>query len=105
MIPLDNDHAVLDRPTGGALVFHLGGDLLQAGVVQIEAVNRRDSLPLAPFCLALDADDAVTGALRTGSRLSLFADARGFGPSAFGTATSGFGGLDEAGVGHRFLTP
>ena len=60
-----------------------------------KAGNRRDSLPLAAFRLALDADDAVAGTFRNGFLFSLFADALGLWPAALGADPSGFGGIDQ----------
>jgi len=48
----------------------------------------------------LDAGDPVGLGLLNGFRISLFADALGLGPVALGADASGFGGIDEAGVGH-----
>ena len=77
MIPLNNDHPVLNRSSSPTVLFQILCKGLQGLIIEVESKHGCHGLALPTFCFTSDTDDAVGFELRLGLWPFLFAGATG----------------------------
>jgi hypothetical protein len=90
MIPLNDNHSILNRSSGPTLLFQVLGKGFQILIIEVESKHGCHGFSLPAFGFTLDSDDAVLFELRLGIRPYLFAGTAGNRLSALGTDSSCF---------------
>ena len=91
VIPLNDDHPVLNRSTSPTVLFQILGKALQGLIIEVESKHGCHGLALPAFGFTLDSDDAVRFELRLRLWPFLFAGVTGEWLLALGTDAACFG--------------